>query len=380
MNADVLLLSEVDVGCARTGYVDVGLVLAKALHMNYVFCTEFVELASPLRPAHLQGGGVHGNAILSRYELSHVHSALFRAQPGAASWRESRDQPRRGGRCYVSALVHTPQGAVRVYSVHLEVLCGPVARVQQFLEVYEHAEAHRYESVAQIIGGDFNTHAHGLARFLCDPPLPPLTPLLNDARCSRPQFITSWSDLTHRVASLGVSEPAWWQASLFTRASSLPVRVYDDAGVPLVVPDCSRFQDPWDKDKDATIGWYGGLWSNKCDWLLVSGADILSKAVRLPLLSSHFHSHFYCGYRLHRGPLWHAAGSRGSQITFIYMPSLLCVLNCSRSSCALNSQKTNSRMPYISCSVHKRSLRTPPPSASVPSYSPPSVRLAHLSC
>ncbi len=40
--------------------------------MNYVFLCEFEELRSPLRDASSQGGGVHGNAILSRYDVSHA--------------------------------------------------------------------------------------------------------------------------------------------------------------------------------------------------------------------------------------------------------------------------------------------------------------------
>lgn len=44
--------------------------IAEALHMNYVFLCEFEELWSPVRDAASQGGGVHGNAILSRFDMS----------------------------------------------------------------------------------------------------------------------------------------------------------------------------------------------------------------------------------------------------------------------------------------------------------------------
>lgn len=40
--------------------------------MNYVFLCEFEELRSPLRDAASQGGGVHGNAILSRFNMSNA--------------------------------------------------------------------------------------------------------------------------------------------------------------------------------------------------------------------------------------------------------------------------------------------------------------------
>ena len=40
-----------------------------------VFLCEFEELHSPLRDASSQGGGVHGNAILSKYDMSD-HSVI----------------------------------------------------------------------------------------------------------------------------------------------------------------------------------------------------------------------------------------------------------------------------------------------------------------
>jgi hypothetical protein len=43
--------------------------IAEALHLNYVFLSEFEELHSPLRDALTQGGGVHGNAILSKFDI-----------------------------------------------------------------------------------------------------------------------------------------------------------------------------------------------------------------------------------------------------------------------------------------------------------------------
>jgi hypothetical protein len=46
--------------------------IAKALGLNYVFLSEFEELRSPLRPPHEQGGGVHGNAITTKYDILDV--------------------------------------------------------------------------------------------------------------------------------------------------------------------------------------------------------------------------------------------------------------------------------------------------------------------
>lgn len=47
-----------------------GAELAQELGMHYAFLCEFIELRSPQRDAESQGGGVHGNAILSRLPIA----------------------------------------------------------------------------------------------------------------------------------------------------------------------------------------------------------------------------------------------------------------------------------------------------------------------
>ncbi|KAK9843329.1 hypothetical protein WJX74_010444 [Apatococcus lobatus] len=69
IDADVIALQEVDIGCDRSGSADTGLEIAQALQLNYVFFCEFEELHSPARDARSQGGGVHGNAFLSRFDI-----------------------------------------------------------------------------------------------------------------------------------------------------------------------------------------------------------------------------------------------------------------------------------------------------------------------
>ena len=73
LDADIIALQEVDIGCERSGYVDCGVAMAKELGLNYVFVTEFEEIHSPVRDAASQGGGVHGNCFLTKYDISNVH-------------------------------------------------------------------------------------------------------------------------------------------------------------------------------------------------------------------------------------------------------------------------------------------------------------------
>lgn len=72
IDADIISLQEVDVGCDRSGGADTGVAIAQALGLNYAFFCEFEELRSPLRDARSQGGGVHGNAILSKWPFSEL--------------------------------------------------------------------------------------------------------------------------------------------------------------------------------------------------------------------------------------------------------------------------------------------------------------------
>lgn len=57
---DILLASELDIGCDRSGKLDVPAELARRLGLHYVFAEEFQELTQ---------GGSHGNAIFSRYPI-----------------------------------------------------------------------------------------------------------------------------------------------------------------------------------------------------------------------------------------------------------------------------------------------------------------------
>lgn len=93
IDADVLLLQELDMYNRRTGNVDVCMEVAKALKMNFVYVVEYEELYSRNRTPDLQGGGVHGGgmlyscpssdipAVLSKFPISQPEGALHEYQP-----------------------------------------------------------------------------------------------------------------------------------------------------------------------------------------------------------------------------------------------------------------------------------------------------------
>jgi hypothetical protein len=110
--SDVLILNEVDLGMKRTGYRDVSRDLAAALHMNYAFGVEFVEV-DPLFDLGIEKvdlpdknqeqrleedlavdsewyRGLHGNAVLSRYP---IQSARIVRLPVFYEWYPKRRRP-----------------------------------------------------------------------------------------------------------------------------------------------------------------------------------------------------------------------------------------------------------------------------------------------
>jgi hypothetical protein len=116
-----------------------------------VFVTEFEELRSKYRSKSLQGGGVHGNAILSKFPFvghekeapdEHFHEKYFLR--GKTHDLQGFDwssgiagtfQLRKGGRAYVQAMIVTPIGPIVFSSVHLENMCVILPRMAQYNEV-----------------------------------------------------------------------------------------------------------------------------------------------------------------------------------------------------------------------------------------------------
>lgn len=149
LDADIVLLQEVDRGCRRSGYRDVARDLAARLGLNWVAAGEFQEIGEGRR-GH---GCVTGQAILSRATIADASVIRF-AEQASAKWRFNPIQPRRGGRI---ALVAAINGVVAV-SVHLESGDGDErTRAKQVEEMAAVIDADRDRPA--IVAGDFNNAA-----------------------------------------------------------------------------------------------------------------------------------------------------------------------------------------------------------------------------
>ena len=165
---DIVLLSEVDHGMARTGQRHTTAEMAAHLGMNYGFGVEFHELdlggptERPFCTDDFNARGWHGNAILSRAPFSRV-TMLRLCDHGhwyASAERDADpDQPRVGGRMALLAEVPSESGPICIVSTHLESNADADHRAAQFDALMDGVDTFA-PGLPVIIGGDLNTGNH----------------------------------------------------------------------------------------------------------------------------------------------------------------------------------------------------------------------------
>lgn len=154
--ATIVLLTECDRNHSRTGDVFVADEIARALGMDMVFVTEYIEYNDETTDTQ----GDHGNAILSPFPITDL--AVIRHLT-TYDWEKAGSimgQPRHGDRVTLGATVELPGGdRVRVYAVHLESNTGTIGKWLQMRQVLEDADK---TELPTMIGGDFNELPLGL--------------------------------------------------------------------------------------------------------------------------------------------------------------------------------------------------------------------------
>jgi endonuclease/exonuclease/phosphatase family metal-dependent hydrolase len=163
VDADVVLLSELDIGMVRSGNGHTAAALADALAMGYAFGVEYVELdLGDDREKRWHAGqtnavGLHGNALLGRAPLADL--VVIRLDEGGRWFAASETNERRlGWRMAIGGRYGTGRGAVFVVAVHLESSTEARDRARQ-VETLLAAVETCAGGLPVIIGGDFNTSA-----------------------------------------------------------------------------------------------------------------------------------------------------------------------------------------------------------------------------
>lgn len=161
--SDVLLLTELDHGMARTGNCFVAREIAQALRLNYVFAPCYLALnkGSGLE-ARAEGENtlaLHGNALLSRWPVARAHSL---ALPNGKDKMRGTEKRLGSQRAVVADVLH-PLGTFRAASVHLDAHSTQAHRHLQMRLLLEHL-AQLTPRLPTLIGGDWNTTTYNSRR------------------------------------------------------------------------------------------------------------------------------------------------------------------------------------------------------------------------
>jgi len=160
--AGIFLLSELDLGMARSRQRNTASELAARLGCGYAFGVEYLELGlgdAQERAAHAgqqNALGYHGGAILSSFALT--EASLLRIERGGRWFDGALGERRVGGR--VAVLCRLPIGGreIAFASVHLESHSDPDERAAQ-LETVLSALDDFAPGTPVLVGGDVNTHS-----------------------------------------------------------------------------------------------------------------------------------------------------------------------------------------------------------------------------
>jgi endonuclease/exonuclease/phosphatase family metal-dependent hydrolase len=147
IDADIILLQEVDMFSRRSGWRNVAKDLADALGMNWQCGGEFQEIGESRRgvPA------LTGQAVLSKYPIEDATVIPFAAQ-ARWRWRLNPVQPRRGGR--MALRVRT--AGILLYNAHIESGGDDKLRRKQLDEILADHARHVRDDTPVIVAGDFN--------------------------------------------------------------------------------------------------------------------------------------------------------------------------------------------------------------------------------
>ncbi|MDP6041689.1 MAG: hypothetical protein QGG64_24295 [Candidatus Latescibacteria bacterium] len=158
--ADILLITEADIGMGRTQNRDVPLELANALNMNYVFAPCFLALEKGDigeqdhdTPNAL---ALHGISILSRFPIQSCQVVPLPMFKDVFNELEKRLGSRKGLICTMQLDNRTYDFAV----THLELATSASQRGKQMTTMINALQ--QSDAEAQLLGGDFNTTTYNL--------------------------------------------------------------------------------------------------------------------------------------------------------------------------------------------------------------------------
>ena len=163
--SELLLLTEVDYGMARTANRHVAREIAAGLGVHYAFAPCYLALNKGAGvEAEAEGENtlaLHGNAIMSRFPLRNAHTL---ALPNGKDKMVGREK-RLGSQHAIIADVDHPLGMFRTVALHMDAHSSQRHRHRQMRMLLDHLEGLE-PRLPVLIGGDWNTTTHNASRAL----------------------------------------------------------------------------------------------------------------------------------------------------------------------------------------------------------------------
>jgi endonuclease/exonuclease/phosphatase family metal-dependent hydrolase len=246
LRADLILLTEMDWGMARSGQLHSCRALAERLQCGYTFAIEFIELGlgDEEERKRWEGQdnavGYHGAAMLFRRRP--LATRVVRLERSAGWFALARGERRVGGRIALLTRFELSGVSVTFASVHLESNTDPADRAAQMRVVFDAIES--YDPGAPVlIGGDLNTFSMSRAE-------------LEDGVCSKQALTNDPDRLLHPIAYEPLFDLA--RGYGYTWESANRMRVPTKRPLPRSFPDRPL---------------------TKIDWFLVRGLEVSSPEV-----------------------------------------------------------------------------------------------------
>jgi endonuclease/exonuclease/phosphatase family metal-dependent hydrolase len=154
-NKDVLLLTELDYGMARSGNRFVAQEIARVLKLNYAFAPVYIPLQKGSGVEAEMAGentvSIHGVAMMSSWPLKNVHAVPL---PNGKDKMWGKEKRLGYLRSIVADIDH-PAGTFRAVTVHLDAHSSRAHRHRQIKIILDHLDT--LPLLPTIIGGDWNT-------------------------------------------------------------------------------------------------------------------------------------------------------------------------------------------------------------------------------
>jgi endonuclease/exonuclease/phosphatase family metal-dependent hydrolase len=152
---DVMLLTELDYGMARSGNRFVAREIAERLGLNYAFAPVYIALQKGSGvEAEAEGENtksIHGLAMFSTWPLKNAHAI---ALPNGKDKMWGKEKRLGYLRALVADIEH-PAGEFRAVTVHLDAHCSRAHRHMQMKIILDHLDT--LTPLPTLIGGDWNT-------------------------------------------------------------------------------------------------------------------------------------------------------------------------------------------------------------------------------